>query len=109
LPAISCFPTPPSSERLNTIKLFQKFIHLWHYVAINIYIYIYILDILEVLYLFLSWIDALPWIGGQNNMGRSGFGHNFFCTSNSQSMLRYPRRNSIYKKVTWIWFLFIVI
>jgi hypothetical protein len=28
LPAISCFPTPPSSERLNTIKLFQKFIHL---------------------------------------------------------------------------------
>ena len=41
LPAISCFPTPPSSERLNTIKLFQKFIHLWHYVAINLYLYIH--------------------------------------------------------------------
>ena len=32
----------------------------------------------------------------------SGFCHNLnlFCTSNSQSMLRYLRRNSIYKKVT---------
>ena len=40
----------------------------------------------------------IPWVRssifhGGIEINWPGFGHNFFCTSNSQSMLRYPRRN----------------